>query len=53
MREGRLRKLGDPAEIVVEKRAPHAGLRVRRDPRELVKTAAAKRQNHEEPSHPQ
>ena len=37
MRSGRLRKLGDPAEIVVEKRTPHAGLRIRRDPRELVK----------------
>ena len=37
MREGRLRKLGDPEEIVVEKRAAQGGLRIRRDPRELVK----------------
>jgi uncharacterized protein len=35
--EGRLRRLGDPAEIVVERRRAHGGLRVRRDPRELVK----------------
>ena len=37
LREGRLRKLGDPAEIVVERRQAHGELRVRRDPRELVK----------------
>jgi uncharacterized protein len=37
VREGRLRKLGDPAEIVVERRGAHGELRIRRDPRELVK----------------
>jgi uncharacterized protein len=37
LREGRLRKLGDPAEIVVERRQAHGELRIRRDPRELVK----------------
>jgi predicted glycosyltransferase len=37
LREGRLRMLGDPAEIVVERRHAHGELRVRRDPRELVK----------------
>jgi uncharacterized protein len=36
LREGRLRKLGDPGEVRVEQRTEHAGLRVRRDPRELV-----------------
>ena len=35
--EGRLRRLGDPAEIVVERRQAHGELRIRRDPRELVK----------------
>jgi uncharacterized protein len=37
LREGRLRRLGDPAEIVVERRQAHGELRIRRDPRELVK----------------
>jgi predicted glycosyltransferase len=37
LREGRLRRLGDPAEIVVERRQAHGQLRIRRDPRELVK----------------
>ena len=37
LREGRLRKLGDPREIVVERRRAHRELRVRRNPRELVK----------------
>ena len=37
LREGRLRRLGDPAEIVVERRQAHGELRNRRDPRELVK----------------
>jgi uncharacterized protein len=36
LREGRLRKLADPAEIELEKRPAHTELRVRRDPRELV-----------------
>ncbi len=34
--EGRLRKLEDPGEIVVEKRPGGAEERIRRDPRELV-----------------
>jgi predicted glycosyltransferase len=37
LREGRLHKLGDPREIRVERRPSHAGLRIRRDPRELVR----------------
>ena len=36
LREGRLRRLGDPAEIVVERRRG-GELRIRRHPRELVK----------------
>ncbi|MBA2629907.1 MAG: DUF354 domain-containing protein [Thermoleophilaceae bacterium] len=34
--EGRLRKLVDPGEISLERRRAHGGLRVRRDPGELV-----------------
>jgi predicted glycosyltransferase len=34
--EGRLRRLEDPAQVVVEKRSGGAGERVRRDPRELA-----------------
>jgi uncharacterized protein len=37
LREGRLHRLGDPSEIRVERRRSHAGLRTRRDPRELVR----------------
>jgi predicted glycosyltransferase len=37
LREGRLRRLYDPAAIVVERRQEHGDLRIRRDPRELVK----------------
>jgi uncharacterized protein len=37
LREGRLRRLVDPQEIRVERRPSHAQLRVRRDPRELVR----------------
>jgi uncharacterized protein len=37
LHEGRLHKLGDPAEIVVKRRQAHGELRIRRDPRELVK----------------
>jgi uncharacterized protein len=37
LREGRLRRLYDPAEIVVERRQADGELRTRRDPRELVK----------------
>jgi predicted glycosyltransferase len=36
-REGWLRRIDDPREIVVERRRPQGGLRIRRDPRELVK----------------
>jgi predicted glycosyltransferase len=36
LREGRLRRLTDPDEFRVERRTEHRGLRVRRDPRELV-----------------
>jgi uncharacterized protein len=36
LREGRLRRLTDAAEVRVERRERHDGLRVRRDPRELV-----------------
>jgi predicted glycosyltransferase len=36
LREGRLRRLTDAAEVHVERRGEHVGLRVRRDPRELV-----------------
>jgi uncharacterized protein len=36
LRDGRLRKLTDPDEVRVERRGEHGGLRVRRDPRELV-----------------
>jgi uncharacterized protein len=37
LREGRLRRLRDAAQVRVEPRPAHEGLRVRRDPRELVK----------------
>ena len=37
LHEGRLRRLTDPDEVSVERRSEHGGLRVRRDPRELVK----------------
>jgi uncharacterized protein len=37
LREGRLRRIGDPRELVVERRRSQGGLRTRRDPRELVK----------------
>jgi uncharacterized protein len=36
LREGRLRRLTDPDEVLVERRSEHNGLRIRRDPRELV-----------------
>ncbi|MEJ7716191.1 MAG: DUF354 domain-containing protein [Thermoleophilaceae bacterium] len=36
LREGRLRRLGDPEEIRVEKRTSHGGERIRRDPGELA-----------------
>jgi predicted glycosyltransferase len=34
--EGRLRRLTDPGEIVLERRGAQGGLRTRRDPHELV-----------------
>jgi uncharacterized protein len=37
LREGRLRKLEDPADARIERRSAGEGLRIRRDPRELVK----------------
>jgi uncharacterized protein len=37
LREGRLRKLDDPGQIELEGRSTSGALRVRRDPRELVK----------------
>jgi len=37
LREGRLRRLAHPDEVSVERRSVGAGLRVRRDPRDLVK----------------
>jgi predicted glycosyltransferase len=37
LREGRLRRLEDPGDVTIERRPAGAGLRVRRDPRELVK----------------
>jgi predicted glycosyltransferase len=37
LREGRLRRLTEAAEVSLERRSEHSALRVRRDPRELVK----------------
>ena len=37
LRDGRLRRLTDPAEVRVERRSEHGSLRIRRDPGELVK----------------
>jgi uncharacterized protein len=42
--EGRLRKLEDPGQIQIERRQKNAGLRVRRDPRQLVTMLLAARQ---------
>ena len=40
VREGRLRTLSDPSEVVIEKKQPGAAdRRVRRDPAELLKLA--------------
>jgi uncharacterized protein len=41
LREGRLHKLDDPGQIEVRRRHANGGLRVRRDPRELVKLLLA------------
>jgi uncharacterized protein len=43
LRDGRLRKLDDPSQIDVVRRPTNGGLRVRRDPRELVKMLLAAR----------
>lgn len=37
LHEGRPRRLADAADVTLERRPEHVGLRVRRDPRELVK----------------
>ena len=36
LRDGRLRRLTDPEEVSLERRSEQGGLRIRRDPRELV-----------------
>jgi predicted glycosyltransferase len=36
LREGRMRKLDDPSQIEIGRRSANGGLRIRRDPRELV-----------------
>jgi uncharacterized protein len=41
LREGRLQRLDDPGQIDVRRRHANGGLRVRRDPRELVKLLLA------------
>ena len=43
--EGRLRKLDDPSQIQITRRPANAGLRVRRDPRQLVTMLLAARQS--------
>jgi uncharacterized protein len=43
--EGRLRKLEDPGQIQITRRPANAGLRVRRDPRQLVTMLLAARQS--------
>jgi uncharacterized protein len=45
LREGRLHKLEDPDQIQVERRTANGGLRVRRDPRELVTMLLAARES--------
>jgi uncharacterized protein len=45
LREGRLRKLEDPGQIEIGRRPANGGLRVRRDPRELVKMLLAARES--------
>jgi predicted glycosyltransferase len=44
LREGRLRKLDDPGQLELERRPANGALRVRRDPRELVKLLLSARQ---------
>ncbi len=45
MREGRLRKLEDPDQIQIARRPANVGLRVRRDPRQLVTMLLAARKS--------
>jgi uncharacterized protein len=45
LREGRLRKLDDPSQIEVTQRPANGELRIRRDPRELVRMLLAARQS--------
>ena len=45
LREGRLRKLEDPDQIEISRRPANAGLRVRRDPRQLVTMLLAARES--------
>jgi predicted glycosyltransferase len=44
LRGGRMRKLDDPGQIEVRRREANGGLRVRRDPRELVRLLLAARE---------
>ncbi|MGH2761000.1 MAG: DUF354 domain-containing protein [Thermoleophilaceae bacterium] len=44
LRQGRLRKLDDPGQIELVRRPANGGLRVRRDPRELVKLLLSARE---------
>ena len=44
LQEGRMRKLEDPGQIQISRRPANAGLRVRRDPRQLVTMLLAARQ---------
>jgi len=44
LREGRMRKLEDPGQIELGHRSANGGLRVRRDPRELVRMLLAARE---------
>jgi predicted glycosyltransferase len=44
LREGRLRKLDDPGQIEIGRRPANGGLRIRRNPRELVKMLLAARE---------
>jgi predicted glycosyltransferase len=45
LREGRLRKLEDPDQIEIARRPANAGLRIRRDPRQLVTMLLAARES--------
>jgi predicted glycosyltransferase len=45
LREGRMHKLDDPDQIQLERRTANGGLRIRRDPRELVTMLLAARES--------